>query len=147
MPHRRATERTISIYFAGSIRGGRDDQNLYLDIIAQLQKYGRVLTEHIGAAQLSTVGEAVSDREIHDRDLAWLRAADYLVAEVTTPSLGVGYEIGRATEWGKPILCLVRPQQGRSLSAMIAGSSGVTVRAYQSLAELSEIFADFFGQQ
>lgn len=32
-----------------------------------------------------------------------------LVAEVTQPSLGVGYEIGRALEMKKDILCLFRP--------------------------------------
>lgn len=32
-----------------------------------------------------------------------------LVAEVTQPSLGVGYEIGRAIEMNKNILCLFRP--------------------------------------
>ena len=33
-----------------------------------------------------------------------------IVAEVTQPSLGVGYEIGRAVAMGKRILCLYRPQ-------------------------------------
>ena len=33
-----------------------------------------------------------------------------IVAEVTQPSLGVGYEIGRAYAMNKPILCLYRPQ-------------------------------------
>ena len=36
-----------------------------------------------------------------------------LVAEVTQPSLGVGYEIGRAVDMKKKILCLFRPQSGR----------------------------------
>ena len=36
-----------------------------------------------------------------------------IVAEVTQPSLGVGYEIGRAFDMNKPILCLYRPQQGK----------------------------------
>lgn len=36
-----------------------------------------------------------------------------LVAEVTQPSLGVGYEIGRAIDMKKKILCLFRPQSGR----------------------------------
>lgn len=36
-----------------------------------------------------------------------------VVAEVTQPSLGVGYELGRAVALGKPILCLFRPQSGR----------------------------------
>ena len=51
-----------------------------------------MLTEHIGDAALSELGEVGDDKKIHDRDLAWLIEADYLVAEVTTPSLGVGYE-------------------------------------------------------
>ena len=36
-----------------------------------------------------------------------------LVAEVTQPSLGVGYEIGRAIENKKKILCLFRPDSGK----------------------------------
>jgi hypothetical protein len=36
------------IYFAGSIRGGRDDLALYQRLIAYLQSLGTVLTEHIG---------------------------------------------------------------------------------------------------
>ena len=38
-----------------------------------------------------------------------------LVAEVTQPSLGVGYELGRAVAMGKKILCLYRPQSDRSM--------------------------------
>lgn len=36
-----------------------------------------------------------------------------VVAEVTQPSLGVGYELGRAVALNKRILCLFRPQSGR----------------------------------
>lgn len=134
----------MKIYFAASIRGGRDDSASYLEIVRQLREYGEVLTEHIGDAELSSAGEDLGDRNIHDRDLAWLRESDYLVAEVTTPSLGVGYEIGKATEWGKPVLCLYRPTAGRPLSAMIAGSSNVTLKEYQTPVQLNEIFADYF---
>lgn len=133
------------IYFAGSIRGGRADKALYLEIVERLRGYGRVLTEHIADEQLTALGEITDDAAIHDRDLSWLREAEYLVAEVTAPSLGVGYEIGRAAEWGTPILCLYRPRDGRALSAMIAGSEGVKVREYQSTAELEEVFDEFFG--
>ena len=134
----------MKIYFAASIRGGRDDWASYLEIVRQLREYGEVLTEHIGDAELSAAGEDIGDRNIHDRDLGWLKSSDCLVAEVTTPSLGVGYEIGIATEWGKPVLGLYRPIEGRSLSAMIAGSAGVTLKEYQSPAELSEIFEQYF---
>ena len=134
----------MRIYFAGSIRGGRDDWTIYREIIASLSKYGTVLTEHIGESELSVSGEDLPDREIHDRDLGWLRSCDLLVAEVTRPSLGVGYEIGKATEWGLKVLCLYRPSVTPSLSAMIAGSNA-TVHQYNDPAELSDLFTKHFS--
>lgn len=134
----------MKIYFAGAIRGGREDVALYLKMVELLKPYGAVLTEHVADEQLTSLGEANDDRAIHDRDLAWLKEADCLVAEVTTPSLGVGFEIGKATEWALRVLCLFRPSSGRALSALIAGSDRVTVREYQSAGEVAEIFEDFF---
>ena len=135
----------MKIYFAGAIRGGRDDATLYLEIVKVLRAFGEVLTEHVAAADLSVLGESKDDRWIHDRDLGWLSEADCLVAEVTTPSLGVGFEIAKATEWGKRVLCLFRPSAGRALSALIAGSERVTVREYRDPADLPEIFDEFFA--
>lgn len=137
----------MQIYFAGSIRGGRDDAALYHQIVELLGNYGDVLTEHVADTELGILGQDIGDRNIHDRDLGWLKSSDCLVAEVTTPSLGVGYEIGKATEWGKPVLCLYRPAEGRSLSAMIAGSDGVTLKEYQSTNELNQIFERYFGSK
>src|SRR4030081_2678478 len=121
----------MKIYCAGAIRGGRDDAPLYHQIVRQLQKHGEVLTEHVADTELGVLGQDIGDTNIHDRDLEWLRGSDYLVAEVTTPSLGVGYETGKAREWGKPVLCLYRPEDGRSLSAMVSGCGRATVRNYQ----------------
>jgi nucleoside 2-deoxyribosyltransferase len=138
---------TYKIYFAGAIRGGRDDWAFYHGIVQLLGQYGTVLTEHVGNSELAITGEDLPDREVHDRDLAWLRESDCLLAEVTTPSLGVGYEIGKATEWGKAVLCLFRTGPERKLSAMIAGSDGVTVAAYNDLSEASRIIAAFFAER
>ena len=129
----------MTIYFAGSIRGGRGDQAIYEEIIARLRHYGTVLTEHVGDANLPLGGENAADGDIHARDLDWLRSADVLVAEVTTPSLGVGYEIGRAVEWGKRVICLYRPADGRRLSGMIAGCNGVAVHEYAHVKDVEGI--------
>ncbi len=129
----------MTIYFAGSIRGGRGDQAVYEEIIDRLRRYGTVLTEHVGDVNLSLGGENAADCDIHDRDLDWLRSADVLVAEVTTPSLGVGYEIGRAVEWGKRVICLYRPSGGRRLSGMIAGCQDVTIHEYSDVADVDRI--------
>lgn len=129
----------MKIYFAGSIRGGRQDQSHYETILSLLREYGEVLTEHVADAALSAKGEdGPDDRAIHDRDLHWLTQARVVVAEVTTPSLGVGYEIGRAVEAGKPVLCLFREDSGRVLSAMIAGCPHVRIVRYLDPAGLRQ---------
>lgn len=66
----------------------------------------------------------MTDVQIHDRDMDWLNQSDVLVAEVTQPSLGVGYEIGRAVALSKVIICLFRPDSGKKISAMISGAVG-----------------------
>ena len=138
-------ESGMKFYFAGSISGGRDDAPLYAKLIGYLQTFGEVLTEHIGDASLTSAGEKQSDQTIYDQDMAWLFEADVLIAEVTTPSLGVGYEIGRAVAKGKQVLCLFRPRAGLRLSAMIAGCPDVTVKAYQEFEE-AKLHIDAFIQ-
>lgn len=143
---RKNTRKIMKIYFAGSIRGGRDDEELYRGIIRLLEKYGKVLTEHVGNGALSMKGEQdVSDKYIYKRDMSWLREADVVIAEVTTSSLGVGYEIGKA-EGKKRILCLYREQDDRRLSAMIAGNENVTVATYSTGGDLGAVFEKFFGK-
>jgi len=124
----------LNIYFSGSIRGGREDAQLYHDLVEYLKTFGKVLTEHIG--QLDLVDERhLPPCQIHDRDITWLQLSDVIVAEVTTPSLGVGYELGRAVEMGKPILCLYRTIGDKRLSGMISGSPGIITVVYQELEE------------
>jgi 2'-deoxynucleoside 5'-phosphate N-hydrolase len=142
-----------AIYFAGSIRGGRDDVILYKSIIDYLSMYGKVLTEHVGDDKLAITGEkCLSDSEIFFRDMDWLNKSKTIVAEVTTASLGVGYEIGRIVErnnWApederKKILCLYRPTADKRLSAMIAGSEGLNVVNYKNLDEAKKAIDEFF---
>lgn len=133
----------MKIYFAGSIRGGRDDKELYLAVINLLGKYGKVFTEHVGDKALSALGEDGSNDEyIYNRDMAWLNEADVVVAEITTPSLGVGYEIGKAEM--KPILCLYRTPDGKRLSAMIGGNKSLQVETYKSIQDVEAILEKFF---
>ena len=79
----------MKIYFAGSIRGGREDKELYAEIIKKLFAYGTVATEHVGNKDLTSGGEMhLSNHDIYARDIAWLTESDVVVAEVTTASLG-----------------------------------------------------------
>ena len=130
----------MKIYFAGSIRGGRDDRELYMEIIELLQSYGQVLTEHVSSKAITHMGEQIPIEDIYNRDMAWLKEADVVVAEVTQPSLGVGYEIGYAENLVKKIICLYRPSADKSLSAMISGNSNCQVISYTKIEELKAHF-------
>lgn len=135
----------MNIYFAGSVSGGREDAAVYAQLIDHLRAYGRVLTEHVGSSSLTVLDDdGLPDDALHDQDVAWLITADVLVAEVSTPSLGVGYEIGRAVEQGKYVLCLYRPRDGRRLSAMIAGCPDITNVTYQTVDEAKASIGHFF---
>ncbi|XP_041866209.1 2'-deoxynucleoside 5'-phosphate N-hydrolase 1-like [Melanotaenia boesemani] len=139
----------MKVYFCGSIRGGRQDVHVYQRIVHKLQSYGSVLTEHVSSAELNDRGEngaVAGDKGIHDRDVDWLRQSDVVVAEVTQPSLGVGYELGRAVDMKKKILCLFRPSSGRTLSAMIRGAADgeqFVVTDYTE-DEVEKVLEDFF---
>jgi len=136
----------MKIYFCGSISGGRDLASTYEKMIGMLCSYGKVLTEHLGSNELIENNDRVlTDKEIHDRDMQWIVEADLLVAEVTVPSLGVGYEIGRALEMGKPILALFRPGGQHRLSSMVAGSDKVDMKYYSNLEEVKDLIEAFFN--
>ena len=62
----------------------------------------------------------LTPQDVYERDTAWIKNCDVLIAEVSAPSHGVGYEIGFALNIGKPVLCL--HSQQRSVSKMITGN-------------------------
>lgn len=138
--------RMLNIYFAGAIRGGREDARLYAQLISYLKTFGTVLTEHVGDDGLLREEKFLIEQEIYERDMQWLAVADLVIAEVSTPSLGVGYEIGLAQALGKKIFCLYRTGQGKRLSAMIAGNPALRVESYTRPAEAEKLLAGWIAQ-
>lgn len=136
----------LNIYFAGAIRGGREDARLYAHLISYLQTFGTVLTVHVGDDGLLQAEKFLIEQEIYERDMQWLAAADLVIAEVSTPSLGVGYEIGLAQSLGKEIFCLYRTGQSRRLSAMIAGNPALRVGSYTRVAEAEKLLAGWLAE-
>ena len=135
----------MKIYFAASIRGGRKDQNKYNELIGFLSSKVEVLTEHVGDSSLGQTGEQdFTDKEIYQRDLEWLESADAVIAEVTNPSLGVGYELGIAEKLGKPVLCLYKDSSDDTkLSAMVSGNQKFRTFLYHDLDQAKEEIVSF----
>ena len=124
----------MKVYFAGAIRGGRKDAELYRKVIAAMKEKHQVLTEHVGDLSLSTV-EDKGDQAIYEQDTAWLRECDIVVAECTQVSLGVGYELAYAEAHGKEVHIFYRPQETQ-LSAMLAGNERFHIHRYADEAEM-----------
>ena len=111
----------MNVYFACSITGGREFERVYQDLTAALLGDGHVIpTAHLADSGVTDLEALVLPREVYERDVNWIRSAEALIAEVSVPSHGVGYEVGYALAEGKPVLCLA--QQGRRVSKMITGN-------------------------
>ncbi len=136
----------MNIYFAGAIRGGRNDAELYLAIIQFLTTYGTVLTEHVGDEALLLEEQFLSEEAIFKRDMEWLAEADLVIAEVSTPSLGVGYELAVAEQMNIPCFCLFRKEEDKKLSAMIGGNSFFQVIHYHDFPEAKKIIPHLMQQ-
>ena len=134
------------VYFAGSIRGGREDEYLYRQIIDYIKKTDTVLTEHVGDLSLNALeGTADRDARIYLQDTNWLKECDLVIAECTRPSLGVGYELAYAEKLGKPCYVFYR-RSVSELSAMIKGDSYFKVSTYESFFEIQKLLDDILEE-
>ena len=68
-----------------------------------------------------------------------------MIADVTVPSLGVGYEIGFAETLNIPILCLYNPKNKKPLSAMITGNKNIIWKEYTSLEDAQVLIKNFLS--
>ena len=135
----------MRIYFAGSIRGGRDEKDNYLKLINHLATFGEVLTEHVGHKDVEKSELHKSDSYIFERDIDWLKSSDVMVADVTMPSLGVGYEIGFSETLDIPILCLFNPKYKKVLSAMVSGNKKLICKEYNTIDEAKLLLDEFLS--
>ncbi len=133
----------MQIYFAGSIMGGRENLHVYGHIVEFLKAQGHgVPSEHVADPRVLENEAGVTPREVYERDIAWIRASDAMIAEVSTPSLGVGYEIATAVHLKKPTLCLHRV--GLGISKMLTGNLSVRVIPYSDIPDLERHILEFF---
>jgi len=137
----------MNIYFACSITGGREFEAVYQDLTAALLSDGHeVPTAHLADSGVLQLEAVVSPADVYQRDVTWIRAADALIAEVSVPSHGVGYEVGYALQTGKRVLCLFR--QGCKVSKMITGNPdpNLQVRTYLDNQEAVALLRVFLAE-
>jgi nucleoside 2-deoxyribosyltransferase len=137
----------MKIYFACSITGGRAFEPVYQAMVGALVSDGhQVLTAHLAEPGAGEKEAVLLPQEVYARDVGWILASDVLIAEVSVPSHGVGYEIGFALGAGKPVLALY--EQGCKVSKMISGNpdAHLHVKAYHEVQEGIQIVRNFLKE-
>lgn len=84
--------------------------------------------------------------EIYSRDVAWLSESDIVIAECTSASLGVGYELAYAEMLKKPVLVLYNNNSPKRLSGMIAGHNYFEVVLYNDTNEAKQAIEAFINK-
>ena len=134
----------MKIYFACSITGGREYEKKYQAITQFLLDGGHeVPTAHLAESNILEVEQVVIPSDVYARDVDWILTSDILIAEVSVPSHGVGYEIGFALNAGKPVLCL--HDAGRKVSKMIIGNPHplLKIKAYDNISQTFKEINEF----
>lgn len=137
----------MNIYFACSITGGREFESVYQQIVSALEAQGHIIpTSHLAQAEAVAGERMLTPCDVYERDVNWIRGCDVLIAEVSVPSHGVGYEIAYALQSRKPVLCI--SQEGRRVSKMITGNPdpALTVKSYASVGEAIDTALDYLSR-
>lgn len=136
----------MNIYFACSITGGRDDEAVYRQLVDAMLADGHdVPTADLANSNTLEMETNHPAKEVYTRDVTWIEEADCLVAEVSTPSHGVGYEISYALNLGKPVLCIY--QQDVKVSKMLTGNDQPTlqIQAYKDTQDALKLLDAFLS--
>ncbi|MEZ5335722.1 MAG: deoxyribonucleoside 5'-monophosphate N-glycosidase [Methanolobus sp.] len=132
----------MKVFLSASIRGGRQMLSTYIEMCNYLQQSGyEVLSWHVADPELEKTESLLSEEEIYLRDMEFLEKSDRMIAEVSTPSIGVGYEVCSALQREIPVLCLHTPEA--NVSAMILGDKRIITREYHNFEMMKKEIDDF----
>ena len=113
---------------------------VYIHIVELLKKQGHtVVSEHVASVGLEKIEARITDEEIFNNDVGFIDECECLVAEVTIPSIGVGYEVGYAVSISKHVICVYR--EDANVSAMVRGNKQVISVSYRNMEELEKMLA------
>lgn len=133
------------IYCAGPIRGNTTYQENYSEIVRIVESMGHTALSEISGRFSSSI--PLNSKQVYTRDIKWLDGSKIMIAEVSGPSLGVGFEVSYALFAKKiPVLAVYHEQAGQ-ISAMISGCSNslLQVSKYSDVDNLTNIVKQFIS--
>jgi len=132
----------MRVYLAAAMTNPGRDLAGVRGVLDCLESDGHVVpTRHVADPQGRAVDGALSDSQVARRDLDWVTRCDAMVAEVSTPSHGVGVEVAAALACAKPVLLVYR--RGTPVSRLLLGLGGVETLAYTDVPEVRDGIRSF----
>jgi len=126
----------MKIYVSGSMYGGQQKINIYKKLIDKLEEYGEVLTKQIADPDAIKKEVFQKDEDIYKDLENKLEKADIIIAEVSVPSIGVGYEIGYASKLNKKIIAIYDKNYIDKVTTMIRGNKKIRIISYEDINEI-----------
>jgi nucleoside 2-deoxyribosyltransferase len=125
----------MNIYLACTVRGDRGGLAGARALADLLERGGHtIVTRHLLADDVEAAESSLSEREVFERDVRWLNAADVLIAEASGSSYGVGFEVGyvlgRAEQTGQRVILLYDTARAAHVSRLIAGNTHPACTTY-----------------
>jgi len=133
------------IYCAGPIRGNTTYHENYSEIVRIVESIGHTALAEISSKFSSTI--LLSDKQVYTRDIKWIDGSKIMIAEVSGPSLGVGFEISYALFVKKMPVLAVYHQEAGQISSMISGciNPQLQVKKYLNIDDLESIIKNFIA--
>lgn len=86
-----------------------------------------VLTTHLLDDDVERAESQLSERDVYDRDIAWLERCDALIADASGSTFGVGFEVGyvlgRSDRTSQRVLLLYQADRQPHISRLITGNA------------------------
>lgn len=133
------------IYCAGPMRGNTTYHENYSEIVRVVESLGHTALSEKSSKFSSTV--LLSDKQIYTRDVKWIDGSKIMIAEVSGPSLGVGFEISYALFVKKiPVLAVYHSNAGQ-ISSMISGCPNplLQLRKFSDIDDLTSTIKKFIA--
>lgn len=133
------------IYCAGPMRGNTTYHENYSEIVRIVESLGHTALSEKSSKFSSTV--LLSDKQIYTRDVKWIDGSKIMIAEVSGPSLGVGFEISYALFVKKiPVLAVYHSNAGQ-ISSMISGCPNplLQLRKFSDIDDLTSTIKKFIA--
>jgi hypothetical protein len=134
------------IYCSSPFGGDTSDQKLHQELIKYIENLEHtVLSAHSGKFSSSI---PLTEKQMYKRSLKWIDGSKLMIAEISGPSIGVGFEISYAIFKRKIPVLVLCTEDFQNISSMLYGCDSplLTLRKYKNIDDMKSIVKTFISK-